>query len=90
MRYARDFEIKRDMGTLETPMTAAYNKVGDGFNEKVQTILEDPVLEGELLSLYRSLESVRRKLAGRTLELQPSNKVATLSDLKALMVLILP
>lgn len=90
VRYAQSSETKRDLGTLDISVSPAYDTVADDFNDMRETTFEDPVLEGELLGLYRSLESIRRKLGRATLELQPRKKAATLSDLKALMVLILP
>jgi len=57
-KYARDVETKRDLGTLERSVNAARNP-SDGRTDLVKTDLEDPVLEGQLLSLYSSLQSLR-------------------------------
>ncbi len=87
-KYARDVETKRDLGTLERPVNTA-RKPSDGLTDSVHTGLEDPVLEGQLLSLYSSLQSLRSMLTRSPLALS-SHEAPRLSDLKSLMVLILP
>jgi hypothetical protein len=85
-KYARDVETKRDLGTLERPVNAA-RRPSDGLSDLVQPGLEDPVLEGQLLSLYSSLQSLRPMLTRSPLELS-SHEAPRLSDLTGLIAVI--
>jgi hypothetical protein len=85
-KYARDVETKRDLGTFERPVNAA-RKPSDGLTDLVQTGLEDPVLEGQLLSLYSSLQSLRPMLTRSPLELS-SHEAPRLSDLTGLVAIV--
>src|SRR5258708_14306602 len=85
-KYARDVETKRDLGTLERPVNAA-RKPYDGLTDLVQAGLEDPVLEGQLLSLYSSLQSLRPMLTLSPLEVS-SHGAPRLSDLTGLIAII--
>ena len=85
-KYARDVETKRDLSTLERPVNAA-RKPCDGLADLVQAGLEDPVLEGQLLSLYSSLQSLRPMLTRSPLELS-SHEAPRLSDLTGLIAII--
>jgi hypothetical protein len=87
-KYARDVETKRDLGTLERPVNAA-RRPSDGLSDLVQTGLEDPALEGQLLSLYSSLRSLRPMLTRSPLELEVSSHGAPrISDLTGLIAII--
>jgi hypothetical protein len=85
-KYARDVETKRDLGTLERTVNAA-RRPSDGLSDLVQTGLEDPVLEGQLLSLYSSLQSLRPMLTRSPLEVS-SHGAPRLSDLTGLIAII--
>jgi hypothetical protein len=84
--YARDIENKRDLGILERRVTAARNP-SDGLTNLIQTGVKDPVLEGQLLSLYQSLQSLRAILIRSPLKLM-SHEVPRLSDLTGLIAII--